>query len=236
MPSRAEDCAPSQSAGVQQDMTKGCSKHSTRHHHISNEIGRIGSSGDELHLWADALPVLRDRLPAVTEEILAHWDFGPRRLRQAKLVGADPLLFSLWTLGNGNMVGSTTRLPFLNITFGRPKCMPRRPGSLEVALRPRFGSGSPTGPEFQVQPLQFRTLVLERLRLPLILTEPGAWRSERHFWKTLGHLLTVWQVEKTRRAHRGNGGREAGATVTRNVKLRDMNVQVRQLTKERSKL
>ena len=70
--------------------------------------------------------------------------------------------------------------------------MSRRLGSLEVALRPRFRvlHGSPTGPEFQVQPLQFRTLVLERLRLPLILC------------------------------------REAGATVTRNVKLRDMNVQV----------
>ena len=39
---------------------------------------------------------------------------------------------------------------------------------------PGFGAvfhGSPTGPEFQVQPMHFWTLVLERLRLPLLLTE-----------------------------------------------------------------
>ena len=91
--------------------------------------------------------------------------------------------------------------------------------------------GSPTGPEFQVQPLQFRTLVLERLRLPLILTEarcecgvqndifgrhraacPQSGRLKRRAVPTERSLARVC--------------REAGATVTRNVKLRDLNVQV----------
>ena len=53
------------------------------------------------------------------------------------------------------------------------------------------------------------------------------WRPERYFWQTPGRLPTVWQVKETRRVCRENVVcREAGATVTRNVKLRDMNVQV----------
>ena len=53
------------------------------------------------------------------------------------------------------------------------------------------------------------------------------WRPERHFWKTQSRLSTFWPVEKACRTHTlARVCREAGATVTRNVKLRDMNVQV----------
>ena len=108
----------------------------------------------------------------------------------------------------------------------------------QAHLRSHSGSGvgavfhgSPAGPEFQVQPLHFRTLVLERLRLPLLLTEA---RCE------CGGQNDIFGRHQTACPHSGRlkrravptertlarECREAGATVTRNVKLRDMNVQV----------
>ena len=91
--------------------------------------------------------------------------------------------------------------------------------------------GSPAGPEFQVQPMHFRTLVLERLRLPLLLTEArceGGGQNDifgRHRAACPHSGLSKRRAGPTDRTL-ARVCREAGATVTRNVKLRDMNVQV----------
>ena len=99
------------------------------------------------------------------------------------------------------------------------------PGTGEVLLV------APTGPEFRVEPQLFRTLVLERLRLPLDVTESkcecGCFldttgrhraacpRSGRLRTRAVGPERTLARV-----------CREAGATVRINTKLRDMNVAI----------
>ena len=99
------------------------------------------------------------------------------------------------------------------------------PGTGEVLL------GAPTGPEFRVEPQLFRTLVLERLRLPLDVTESkcecGCFldttgrhraacpRSGRLRTRAVGPARTLARV-----------CREAGASVRINTKLRDMNVAI----------
>ena len=86
-----------------------------------------------------------------------------------------------------------------------------------------------TGPEFKVEPHLFRTLVLERLRLPLPVTEAFC---------ECGSPLDVWGRHRAacprsgRLRARAVGPepslarvcREAGATVRCHAKLRDMNV------------
>ena len=113
--------------------------------------------------------------------------------------------------------------------------MRQRPGSLAVPLWPSgpgVGAvfhGSPTGPEFQVQPMHFRTLVLWNLRFPLLLTEARCecggqndiFGRHRAVCPHSGGLKRrAVPTERTL----ARVCREAGATVTRNVKLRDMNV------------
>ena len=66
---------------------------------------------------------------------------------------------------------------------------------------------------------------------PSVASDRGQMRMcwpERHFWKTQSRLSTFWPVEKAVPTERtlARVCREAGATVTRKVKLRDMNVQV----------
>ena len=92
--------------------------------------------------------------------------------------------------------------------------------------------GAPTATEFRVEPHLFRTLVLERLRLPLSVTEA---RCE------CGHILDVFGKHRAACSRSGRLRaravgperslarvcREAGATVRTNTKLRDMNVCVR---------
>ena len=100
------------------------------------------------------------------------------------------------------------------------------PGSSDVLM------GCPTGPEFQVKPGAFRTLVLERLRLPLSVTsavcECGARLDllgrHRAACPRSGRLRTrAVPTERTL----ARVCREAGASVRVNAKLRDMNVQIR---------
>ena len=90
--------------------------------------------------WADALPMLRDRLPAATEEILAHLSGEPegclRELQTASGIldregfvgrpswqelraGARPPPPLTADPGEWEH-GFTTRLPLPNTTFGRP--------------------------------------------------------------------------------------------------------------------
>ena len=107
--------------------------------------------------------------------------------------------------------------------------MRRRQGSLAVPLWPRGRSSFPriTGPEFQVQPMHFRTLVLERLRLPLLLTEARCECGQNDIFGR--HRAACPQTGRLKRRAvpaRRTVCRKAGGTVTRHVKLRDMNVQV----------
>ena len=100
------------------------------------------------------------------------------------------------------------------------------PGSSDVLL------GCPTSLEFEVQPEVFRTLVLERLRLPLHITEAkcvcGVSLDKRGRHRAScprsGRLRTrATPTERTL----ARVCREGGATVRVNTKLRDMNVVVR---------
>ena len=115
------------------------------------------------------------------------------------------------------------------------KCVRR---SSLAHLRSHSGGGSgevfcgcPTAPEFQIQPSLFRTLILERLRLPLQVTEAhcecGARldRCGRHraACGRSGRLRSrATATEKTL----ARVCREAGATVRCNAKLREMNITV----------
>ena len=92
-------------------------------------------------------------------------------------------------------------------------------------------SGTPTNPEFKVEPHHFRTLVLERMRLPLHVTE-AKWecgadldslgrhraacpRSGRLRTRALGPAKTLARI-----------CREVGATVRCTAKLRDTDTAV----------
>ena len=100
----------------------------------------------------------------------------------------------------------------------------------------RYGSsqvlhGCPSSPEFRVQPHLFRTLVLERLRLPLHVAEARCECHEmldcqgrhRAACSRSGTLRTrAIASEKTL----ARVCREAGATVRCNCKLRDMDIAV----------
>ena len=142
--------------------------------------------------WADALPMLHDRLRTATEEMLAQLRGEPegclRELQVASMLleregfvskpsweelkarARPPPPLTPWGMATWLAVLRVFRFrtPLSGDRSAR-QIMRRRPGSFAVPFRPR--GRSPTGPEFQVQPMHFRTLVLERLRLPLLLTE-----------------------------------------------------------------
>ena len=88
--------------------------------------------------WADALRMLRDRLPAATEEILAHSSGEPEGCLH-ELQTASGILDREGFVGRPSWqelragarpppppltVDPTTRLPLPNTTFGRPQCLP----------------------------------------------------------------------------------------------------------------
>jgi len=93
-------------------------------------------------------------------------------------------------------------------------------------------TGAPTAPEFEIQPLEFRTLLLERLRLPLPLTEATC--------EGCGQALDVRGLHRAACSHSGRLKRratpteralarvcrEAGAVVRYNAFLKDMNLGV----------
>ena len=76
------------------------------------------------------------------------------------------------------MAGNTTRLLLLNTTSGRRWCLP----SPLLPILPIYDHmqveapvcghmRAPTGPEFTLSPPVFRTMILERIRLPLDIAE-----------------------------------------------------------------
>ena len=136
------------------------------------------------------------------------------------------------------MVGSITRLPLSNTTFRETVILAQSCAADQAHLRSHAGPcasdvfcGAPTQKEFEVEPHLFRNLVLERLRLPLDVTDAvcecgcrldtegrhraACARSGRLRTRAVGPERTLARI-----------CREAGALVRCNTKLRDMNVAV----------
>ena len=132
----------------------------------------------------------------------------------------DHPLHAAPSLASGSMAGNITRLPLSSITFGRPWCWASHVLQTTLILRSHSGPGTgefllgaPTGPEFRVEPQLFRTLVLERLRLPLDVTESkcecGCFLD--HNWKAPGSLPEIWQTpHKSSRSRKDFGQECAG--------------------------
>ena len=89
----------------------------------------------------------------------------------------------------------------------------------------------PTGPEFKLQPVVFRTLVLERLRQPLQISEVacvcGTRLDSRGRHRAACPRSGPLRIRATPTERTLSGVcREAGATVRCNTKLRDLNIGV----------
>ena len=91
--------------------------------------------------------------------------------------------------------------------------------------------GAHTGPEFLLQPDVFRTVVLERLRLPLQITESHCECGATSWDATEPGKLRSRPVAPERALARIC--REAGAIVRQNVMVQDMNIIVSALDERR---
>ena len=211
--------------------------------------------------WADALPMISKRLPEVanrvtveltegqnlhgcvhelavaSEQLDRHgfvdrpgWADLQRGARPPVAVSVEP---GEWQHGWQHHASSSSEYHYRETVMFAQSC-----ASDMAHLRSHSGPGagdvfhgSPTHHEFEVQPGLFRTLILERLRLPLHVTdvqcECGSTldRMGRHraACARSGRLKTrALPTERTL----ARVCREAGATVRRDVKLRDMNISV----------
>ena len=149
--------------------------------------------------WADALPMLQQRLPRLTGQVMHHLShpdaFGclgelqesVSRLDRDGFIarpcwemlrrGARPRPPLIVEPGEWHHGGSTIRLLVPNTIF-ETVVLAQSCAADQAHLRSHSGPcasqvlhGAPTAAEFRVKPLLFRTLVLERLRLPLSITE-----------------------------------------------------------------
>ena len=197
--------------------------------------------------WADALPMISKRLPEVPNRVTGEltngqqssqtWFRGSTWLgRYATWSPATRCCFmepGEWQHGWQHHASSSSEFHFQETVMFAQSC-----ASDMAHLRSHSGPGagdvfhgSPTHHEFEVQPGLFRTLILERLRLPLHVTdaqcECGSTldRMGRHraACARSGRLkMRALPTERTL----ARVCREAGATVRRDVKLRDMNISV----------
>ena len=129
----------------------------------------------------DVLPMIADRLPqvvahvvgAVTNVEVRSSPAGPGWVHVQTRLGRSKRRSPTSSLASGN-TGGAMCLP-LPKEHGVVACVPSRSGSLAVTLRnqgPAASSwGDPTNFEFRLIPEHFRTLLLERLRLPLSVVE-----------------------------------------------------------------
>ena len=91
-------------------------------------------------------------------------------------------------------------------------------------------AGAPTVPEFAIEPLEFRTLLLERLRLPLPLAEATCEGCGRSLDTRGSHRASCTASGRVKRRATAPERalarvcREAGAVVRTNAKLKDMNL------------
>ena len=212
--------------------------------------------------WADALQMIHQRLPDVAHTIVQSLDgprevggcLGDLRavttvLDQQGFIGrpswaelrggcrpppANFIELGEWAHGWQFCASSVSEHHFRKTAVLAQPCP-----SHQAHLRSHSGGGSsnvlhgcPTKPKFAVEPDLFRNLILERLRLPLAVTdatcECGAPLDSRGRHRTAcsqsGRLRTRAVAPKRTLAR---VCREAGAIVRTNVKLRDMNIAVR---------
>ena len=127
-------------------------------------------------------------------------------------------------------------LPLLNTITGRSLCCASR----ALPTRRIFGRtlvlsqvlvGCPTKPEFQIAPNLFRTLILERLRLPLLVCEVrcecGLLVDGHGRHRAAGpHSVRLRTRASAPERTLARVCREAGASVRFNAKLVDMNMAV----------
>ena len=147
--------------------------------------------------WADALAMIHQRLPRVADSITDRLEgavegclrelheVGDRLDRQGFVgrpgwadlkLGARPP--SAHTVEPGEWAhGWQYHASLLNTTSGETVVLPQSNPSHQAHLRSHSGGGSsvlhgcPTSPDFRVEAALHRTLILERLRLPLAVTE-----------------------------------------------------------------
>ena len=138
--------------------------------------------------WADALQMIQERLPQVGRNVVDRLDgvheaegcikvtveldrqgFVGRPAWVELELGARPPPANVWAHGWPYFASSVSEYHFRETTVLRQSCP-----SHQAHLRSHSGGGSsnvlhgcPTRPEFTVEPELFRTLILERLRLPL---------------------------------------------------------------------
>ena len=193
--------------------------------------------------WADALHMIHERLPQLAATTL-------ERLDGEHDVGG--CLMELRRAADGlDRQGFVGRPSWVDLQAGSrpPPSTLTEPGewahgrqfraSYQAHLRSHSGGGCshvlhgcPTSPEFTVAPDVFRTIVLERLRLPLLVTETrcdcGALTDSRgRHWAACPHSGRLRTRAVAAEKTMARMCREAGATVRANANLRDMNVAVR---------
>ena len=217
--------------------------------------------------WADALPMLQQRLPNLSREVMDRlsiegatgclgelqaatrtmdrsrfidrpsWEALQRGVRPQPPAAAEP---GEWQHGWQYYSSSSSEYHFRE-TVGLAQSCPADQAHLRSHSGPCASlvlCGSPTSPEFTVKPHRFRTVVLERLRLPLMVTDARCecggildTRGQHRAACPRSGRLRSRAVPTERTLARIC--REAGATVRCNAKLRDMNVRVH-ATDERS--
>ena len=141
---------------------------------------------------------------------------------------------------NGLMAGSTTLLPLEN-TFRKNVVLAMSGEANRAHLRSHSGCnagaallGAPTGPEVTVEPTLFRTLLRERLRLPLDVTEAHCEGCGERLDEQGRHRAACPKTGRLKKravppeCAVARMCREAGATVRRNAKLKDLNLGVSQ--------
>ena len=147
---------------------------------------------------------------------------------------ADFFELGEWAHGWQYFASSVTEYHYRKTPVLRQSCP-----SHQAHLRSHSGGGCsdvlhvcPTSAEFVVEPELFRTLILERLRLPLavadVVCECGAPLDSRGRHRAAcAHSARLRTRAVAPERTLARICREAGATVRQNVKLRDMNVAVR---------
>ena len=101
-----------------------------------------------------------------------------------------------------------------------------RTAARRAHLRSHSGFNAGAAPEYTIPPHLFRTLLLERLRLPLQVTETRC-EGCQALLDTLGRQrASCTRSGRVRKRATPIERREAGASVRQNVFFKDMNVQV----------
>ena len=140
--------------------------------------------------WADAMAMTDGRLPQIADRITA-----PTRNRSAqpgwlcssaKLARASARPQQIMNLVSGNTAGSSTRPPPSNFTFRGTVVLAQSSAADRAHLRSHSGPaasevfcGTPRVPGSHWWPSLFRTAILERLRLPLDVTDATCTRGGR---------------------------------------------------------